>query len=77
MRGERGRHFVWRLLDRTGVFRSTFSPEATAMAFAEGNRNVGLYTLNLIHAHCPELYATMVAENAGPIADDVNDSSSH
>lgn len=64
MASKRGRRIMWRLLDRAGVFRLSFNTNAMAMAFAEGNRNEGLRLLAQIHALCPELYTTMVKENA-------------
>ena len=62
MSSKRGRRIIWRLLDRTGVFRLSFNTNAMAMAFAEGNRNEGLRTMAQIHALCPELYHVMVKE---------------
>lgn len=62
MGSRRGRRIIWRTLERAGVFRLTFNTDAMLMAFAEGNRNEGLHTLQLIHAICPELYTTMVNE---------------
>jgi hypothetical protein len=58
----RGRRIVWRLLERAGVFRTSFNPEALAMAFAEGRKNSGLEILADIHALVPELYPVMVKE---------------
>lgn len=71
MSSKRGRRIVWRLLDRCGVFRLSFSTNAIAMAFAEGNRNVGNGMLATIHSVCPELYPTMLKEqrNGRGIAD--------
>lgn len=60
---KRGRRIVWRLLDQSGVFRSSFNPTAMVMAFNEGNRNFGNRILALIHTHCSELYPTMLKEN--------------
>lgn len=74
MGSKRGRRIVWRLLDQSGVFRLSFNPNALQMAFAEGTRNYGLQTLAMIHTLCPELYPTMVKENASDRADDANDS---
>lgn len=62
MGSRRGRRIIWRQLDRAGVFRLSFNTNAMAMAFAEGNRNEGLYILDMIHRTCPELYQTMVSE---------------
>jgi diketogulonate reductase-like aldo/keto reductase len=64
MSGKRGRRVVWSLLDRAGVFRSSFvagSPEQTA--FNEGQRNMGLIYLDLILTHAPDAHSTMVDEN--------------
>lgn len=67
MSSKRGRRILWHQLDRAGVFRLSFNPNAMQMAFAEGNRNEGLRTLAAIHSQCPELYPVMVKENTkGP-----------
>lgn len=63
MSSKRGRKFMWWLLSETQLWHSSFSPDAMQMAFAEGNRNVGLKLLDKIHAACPELEATMRKEN--------------
>lgn len=70
MSSKRGRRIVWRFLDRAGVFRLSFNTNAMAMAFAEGNRNEGLRLMGQIHTLCPELYPTMVKENANDARDD-------
>lgn len=62
MESEQGRRIVWRLLNSTGVFRSSFSSDALAMAFAEGNRNTGLQLMAQVHELCPDLYPEMVRE---------------
>jgi len=69
MGSKRGRRIVWRLLERANVFLPVFRANALEMSFAEGNRNFGLHTLTLIHAHCAEHYAAMVKENANVPAD--------
>ena len=58
----RGRRIVWRLLDQSGVFRSSFNHSAMHMAFAEGTRNYGLRLLAQVHELCPDLYPTMMKE---------------
>ena len=62
MSSKRGRRYVWRLLERAGVFRPSFNTNSMAMAFAEGNKNEGFRTLGLIHSLCPELYSVMLKE---------------
>lgn len=62
MSSKRGRRMVWRQLERAGVFRLSFNTNSMTMAFAEGARNEGLRLLSLIHAHCAELYTTMLKE---------------
>lgn len=59
---KQGRRIIWRLLDRSGVFRSSFNTNSMQMAFAEGGRNEGLRTLAQIHRLCPELYPVMMKE---------------
>lgn len=62
MGSKRGRRIVWRLLEQSGVFRSSFSTTAMQMAFNEGYRNLGNRMLALIHQHSPELYPIMLKE---------------
>lgn len=62
MGSKRGRRIVWRLLERAGVFRTSFNTNSMAMAFAEGSKNEGLRLLANIHTLCPELYPTLVKE---------------
>lgn len=69
--GPRGRRHIWGLLAQSGVFRSSFNTNAMTMAFQEGQRNIGLRLLSMIHEHCPESYTVMVEENThGKHADD-------
>lgn len=62
MSDKRGRRFVWRLLEMTGVYRTSFTGNSTTF-FNEGMRNVGLMVVNEIHSNCPELYDTLIKEN--------------
>lgn len=64
MSSKRGRRIVWRLLEQAGVFRISFSQNSMQMAFNEGGRNYGNKVLSMIHALCPELYPTLMKENA-------------
>lgn len=62
MGSKRGRRFLWRVLERAGVYRLSFNTNSMTMAFAEGARNEGLRLLATIHSACPDLYATMLKE---------------
>lgn len=61
MGSRRGRRIVWRLLERTGIFRSSFTGNSETF-FREGMRNVGLMLMAQINEVCPEQYTTMVQE---------------
>lgn len=61
---KQGRRWVWALLEHTGVFRSSYRQDALAMAFCEGERNVGLRLLADLNRLAPQAYALMQAENA-------------
>lgn len=56
-----GRRIVHRLLDQTGVFRSSYTGDNDTF-FREGQRNVGLQWLAEVNATCPEQYALMLKE---------------
>ena len=57
-----GRRVVWRLLEYAGVWRSVFNPEPLRMAFAEGQRNLGLQLLGWVMDECPDEYDLMMRE---------------
>lgn len=61
MEDKRGRRTVWRLLERTGVYRTSFTGNSETF-FREGQRNIGLAILSLLHEACPEKYAIMHKE---------------
>jgi hypothetical protein len=61
MKGKQGRRIVWGLLEKTGVFRSSFTGNSETF-FREGMRNVGLMLLAQINESCPEQYTLMVQE---------------
>lgn len=54
MADQKGRRFMRRLLEQTGVFRVSFTPDARLTDFREGERNVGLRHLALVTEHAPE-----------------------
>lgn len=67
MRSRSGRTWVHSLLEACHVWRSSFAIEPLAMAFAEGERNIGLkITAEVIEA-APIEYATMLREAEEPI----------
>ena len=43
-----GRRYIWRMLERTGIYRTTFRPNSE-MAFLEGVRSVGVTVLTDCH----------------------------
>lgn len=63
MSSKRGRRFVWRRLERAGVFRLSFDATAMRMAFNEGRRNEGLELLVQVLGHCPERFVEMLVEH--------------
>jgi hypothetical protein len=56
-----GRRFMWRVLDKCGVYRSSFRT-SSEMGFLEGQRNIGLMLLHELHETCPERYIEMITE---------------
>lgn len=62
MSSKRGRRIVWRLLERTGVYRSSFTGNSETF-FREGQRNVGLMLMAQINEFCPDQYALMLKES--------------
>jgi hypothetical protein len=59
---KQGRRYVWRQLQRYGVYRSSFRENPLEIAFLEGARNHGLQLIADIHEHCAERYAEMLKE---------------
>lgn len=59
---KRGRRFVARMLDQTGIWRLSFSTNALTMGFHEGARNLGLRLLADLTKHCPGRYLDMIKE---------------
>lgn len=57
-----GRRFVWRMLDRAGVFRTSFTGNSTTF-FNEGMRNIGLIVLADVMAACADQYVVMMNES--------------
>lgn len=61
MSDKRGRRIFSRLLDTTGVYRSSFTGNSETF-FREGARNVGLQLMAKVQEYCPEKYDLMVTE---------------
>ena len=57
-----GKRIVWRLLDRTGVFRNPFNNSGSVMAFKAGEQNVGQALLAEIMTHCPDAFMSMLTD---------------
>ena len=61
MKSRQGRRIVWRLLDKTGVFKTSFTGNSETF-FREGQRNIGLMWLAQVNELCPEQYSEMIKE---------------
>jgi len=64
MSTQAGRRFVYGLLERTGLYRSSFTSNRSVTDFNEGQRNVGLYYMNMVNEHCIDEYVLMLKEHA-------------
>ena len=62
MGSKRGRRIVRRMLERFGIWQSSFASDALLMAFQEGRRNEGLVLLALVTQYAPERYTEMLKE---------------
>jgi hypothetical protein len=71
----RGRRFVWDLLARAGLFRSSLANTAELTAFNEGRRDLGLVLLADLMRLCPVQYARMQIEalSKQPLSNGEND----
>jgi hypothetical protein len=58
-----GRRFVWRYLDRAGLWRSSFTGDREGTDFREGMRNVALMLWADLQKACPEYLLRMQEEN--------------
>lgn len=59
----RGRRLYWRWLERTHIFKTSFTGNSETF-FREGERNIGLILLEDLNVHAPEQYAVMSGEAA-------------
>lgn len=60
-----GRRLIWRMLDRAGIYRSSFNHSGSLMAFAEGKRDMGLFLLAEVGEASPHGLLKLIAENQG------------
>ena len=58
---KQGRRFVWRLLEKAGVYRTSFTGNSETF-FREGMRNIGLFVLSEIMEITAEQFALMLKE---------------
>lgn len=58
-----GRRFVYRLLEKFGVYQSCWTGEALSLAYKEGFRNAGLALMTDLLQHCPKRLFEMQREN--------------
>jgi hypothetical protein len=65
----RGRRIVWRMLEMTGVFRTSFTGNSETF-FREGQRNVGLMLMAQIHDATPGQYVLMLKEQKDDAGND-------
>ncbi len=59
-----GRRIVSRLLEESGVHRTSFNHSGSVMAFNEGKRHLGLYLMAEILEIAPESYVKLLKEYA-------------
>ncbi len=64
MNDKRGRRFVWRLLEETQAYSSTFrAGDPHTSAYLEGKRAIGLFVLDVINKHFADQYVLMLQEH--------------
>ena len=61
MGSRQGRRIMHRVLDRAGIFRTSFTGNSETF-FREGERNVGLILFNQIMVACPESFTQMMKD---------------
>jgi hypothetical protein len=62
MGSNEGRAWFYKILSLCHVYQTSFSPNALAMAFAEGERSVGLRLMADLVEAAPAKYLEMLAE---------------
>lgn len=64
MSSKQGREFMFGLLAKAGIYRSSFTSNGALTSFNEGQRFVGLYYVDMINTHCLDEFVLMLKENA-------------
>jgi hypothetical protein len=59
-----GRRIVWRVLDYSGLHRTSFTGNSTTF-FNEGQRNIGLWLVDEVLSADTDSYLLMLKENRG------------
>lgn len=59
---QQGRRFYWRLLEKTGIFKVSFTGNPGWTEFNEGRREVGLWALGEMNEACPEAWLEILKE---------------
>ncbi len=64
-----GRSFIYRLLDRTGLYRTSYNPQLpdSSTTFNEGGRNIGLFLTAELQEASPALFMKMIEENSNEL----------
>lgn len=62
-----GRRIALRMLDETGVFRSSFNHSGSLMAFNEGRRNIGLWITAELMEASSEGYLKVLKEHKAKV----------
>ena len=57
-----GRRFMWRVLEKAGIYDSSFSVDPAILAFKEVQRNIGLMLISDIMKATPDKYQVMAKE---------------
>lgn len=57
-----GRRIVTRLLEESGVFRTSFHTSGSTMAFNEGRKHVGYFLTAELLEHAPDHYLKLLKE---------------
>lgn len=58
-----GRRVIWRTLERSGLYKTSFTGNSNSTCFNEGSRNIGLWLLSDLMEACPDLYLTALTES--------------